>query len=133
MLDKPHLNYYEAPILDSIQVLRVNTVSLSSLHHTETNLKKQGMLPLTFSNPADYDKIKPDDRVSLRGLAEFAPGKVGTDSPSEQLHCLTMCPLDTLCAVIIIPQLMYAMNHVYFVFILVHDPTVQAKRNASAI
>ena len=43
---------------------------------TETNLKKQGMLPLTFSDPADYDKVEPSDRVSLLGLAELAPGKV---------------------------------------------------------
>jgi len=44
--------------------------------HSETNLKKQGILPLTFSNPADYDKVKPDDRVSLVGLSGLAPGKV---------------------------------------------------------
>lgn len=31
----------------------------------ETNLKKQGMLPLTFSNPADYDKIEPSDRITI--------------------------------------------------------------------
>jgi aconitate hydratase len=30
--------------------------------YTQTNLKKQGMLPLTFANPADYDKIAPTDR-----------------------------------------------------------------------
>jgi aconitate hydratase len=41
----------------------------------ETNLKKQGMLPLTFSNPADYDKIQEDDRLSLVGLDSFAPEK----------------------------------------------------------
>lgn len=35
------------------------------------------MLPLTFSDPSDYDKIKPTDRISLLGLKEFAPGKVG--------------------------------------------------------
>ena len=40
----------------------------------ETNLKKQGVLPLTFANPADYDKIREDDRLSLLGLAELAPG-----------------------------------------------------------
>ena len=45
---------------------------------TETNLKKQGMLPLTFSNPDDYDKIMPDDKVSLLGLKEMMPGKVGS-------------------------------------------------------
>ena len=40
----------------------------------ETNLKKQGMLPLTFADPADYDKIKTGDKISLTGLKEFAPG-----------------------------------------------------------
>ena len=43
---------------------------------SETNLKKQGMLPLTFADPADYDKIRPDDRLSLLDLKKFAPGKV---------------------------------------------------------
>ena len=47
--------------------------SFARIH--ETNLKKQGMLPLTFANPADYDKIREDDRVSIKGLKEFAPGK----------------------------------------------------------
>jgi len=41
----------------------------------ETNLKKQGVLPLTFTNPADYDKVREDDRVSILGLAGLAPGK----------------------------------------------------------
>ena len=35
-----------------------------------------GILPLVFENPADYDKIHPDDRVSLLGLADIAPAKV---------------------------------------------------------
>ena len=43
---------------------------------SETNLKKQGMLPLTFADPADYDKIQPSDRISVKGLADLAPGKV---------------------------------------------------------
>jgi aconitate hydratase len=47
--------------------------SFARIH--ETNLKKQGMLPLTFANPADYDKIQPTDRISILGLKEFAPGK----------------------------------------------------------
>ena len=42
----------------------------------ETNLKKQGILSLTFANSADYDKVRPDDRVSLLGLQDLAPGKV---------------------------------------------------------
>lgn len=42
----------------------------------ETNLKKQGMLPLTFADPADYDKVQPSDRVSLLDLANLSPGQV---------------------------------------------------------
>ncbi|MBU6451955.1 MAG: aconitate hydratase [Cyanobacteria bacterium REEB67] len=41
----------------------------------ETNLKKQGILALTFVDPADYDKIGEKDRVSVVGLKDFAPGK----------------------------------------------------------
>ncbi len=44
--------------------------------YLETNLKKQGLLPLKFNNPSDYEKIKPSDRVSLVGLKDLAPGKV---------------------------------------------------------
>ncbi len=40
----------------------------------ETNLKKQGMLPLTFANPADYDRVREDDRASIVGLTTFTPG-----------------------------------------------------------
>ncbi|KEF53716.1 aconitate hydratase, mitochondrial [Exophiala aquamarina CBS 119918] len=47
------------------------TRSFARIH--ETNLKKQGMLPLTFSNPEDYDKIKPDDKVDLL-VADLKPG-----------------------------------------------------------
>ena len=47
--------------------------SFARIH--ETNLKKQGMLPLTFNNPADYDKISPRDEVEIVGLTSFAPGK----------------------------------------------------------
>ncbi len=46
--------------------------SFARIH--ETNLKKQGMLPLTFQDPADYEKIREDDRVSLVGLKDLAPG-----------------------------------------------------------
>ena len=42
----------------------------------ETNLKKQGLLALTFDNPSDYDKIKPDDKLSLVGLNKLAPNEV---------------------------------------------------------
>jgi aconitate hydratase len=47
--------------------------SFARIH--ETNLKKQGMLGLTFANPADYDKIQEDDTVEILGLTEFTPGK----------------------------------------------------------
>ncbi len=46
--------------------------SFARIH--ETNLKKQGVLPLTFKNPGDYDLIRSDDRISIVGLAEIAPG-----------------------------------------------------------
>ena len=41
----------------------------------ETNLKKQGVLALTFADAADYDRIGPDDRIAIRGLADLAPGE----------------------------------------------------------
>ncbi|ODV92562.1 hypothetical protein CANCADRAFT_88989 [Tortispora caseinolytica NRRL Y-17796] len=47
--------------------------SFARIH--ETNLKKQGLLPLTFADPSAYDKINPDDRVDIVGLTELAPGK----------------------------------------------------------
>ena len=51
----------------------VLTKSLARIH--ESNLKKQGVLALTFVNPADYDKIKEKDRVSVLGLDKLAPGQ----------------------------------------------------------
>ncbi|RKY99328.1 MAG: aconitate hydratase, partial [Ignavibacteriae bacterium] len=47
--------------------------SFARIH--ETNLKKQGILPLTFAVSADYDNILEDDRISLVGLNELTPGK----------------------------------------------------------
>jgi len=47
--------------------------SFARIH--ETNLKKQGMLALTFANPADYDKIQEDDTIDIDGLTEFTPGQ----------------------------------------------------------
>ena len=46
--------------------------SFARIH--ETNLKKQGVLPLTFDNPADYDKVMEDDKISLLGVKGMAPG-----------------------------------------------------------
>jgi len=47
--------------------------SFARIH--ETNLKKQGMLGLTFADKADYDKIKEDDSIDIVGLGSFAPNK----------------------------------------------------------
>ena len=47
--------------------------SFARIH--ETNLKKQGLLGLTFANEADYDKIQEDDTINFLDLTEFAPGK----------------------------------------------------------
>lgn len=47
--------------------------SFARIH--ETNLKKQGMLGLTFVNPADYDLIRQDDTINLPGFDDMAPGK----------------------------------------------------------
>ncbi|MBC8174816.1 MAG: aconitate hydratase, partial [Candidatus Marinimicrobia bacterium] len=48
--------------------------SFARIH--ETNLKKQGVLALTFANPDDYEKIQEDDRISIIGLDKFTPGKL---------------------------------------------------------
>lgn len=61
-------------------------MSLSLCGSAETNLKKQGLLPLTFSDPRDYDKIHPDDKISIIGLQSFTPGKVSHPLPSLPLH-----------------------------------------------
>ena len=47
--------------------------SFARIH--ETNLKKQGMLALTFNDKNDYEKIQEDDTISIEGLTSFAPGK----------------------------------------------------------
>ena len=54
----------------------VITRSFARIH--EANLKKQGILPLTFDDPADYDSIAEDDRISIVGLAKLAPGVPST-------------------------------------------------------
>ena len=50
--------------------------SFARIH--ETNLKKQGMLALTFANKADYDKIREDDQFDIKGLTTFLPGSLIT-------------------------------------------------------
>jgi len=56
--------------------LGVNAVIVKSFARIhETNLKKQGMLALTFTNPADYDLVRQDDQVSILDYQNMAPGK----------------------------------------------------------
>jgi aconitate hydratase len=47
--------------------------SFARIH--ETNLKKQGILPLTFADPRDYDRLEQNDRVSITGLYALEPGR----------------------------------------------------------
>jgi aconitate hydratase len=69
----------------------VVTKSFARIH--ETNLKKQGVLPLTLKKPADFDKVLEDDRVSVTGLTALAPGSEVTlvlkhaDGNTEMLEC----------------------------------------------
>jgi aconitate hydratase len=66
--------------------------SFARIH--ETNLKKQGLLALTFEDPADYDRVRERDAVSLTGLRSMAPGKPiagilhHTDGSTETLRLL---------------------------------------------
>jgi aconitate hydratase len=64
----------------------------------ETNLKKQGVLALTFVNPTDFDQVQEDDRVTIEGLDGLAPGKMvqlklshadGSSHSIEVQHTLT--------------------------------------------
>ena len=65
--------------------------SFARIH--ETNLKKQGMLALTFADSATYDEIREDDRISVLGLAGLAP-----DVPVQcRLHHADGTTLDFTC------------------------------------
>jgi aconitate hydratase len=75
--------------------------SFARIH--ETNLKKQGVLPLTFTDPADYDKVQEDDRVSITGLDALAPGgtlkvtlkhKDGSEDSFDVKHTLSAEQID---------------------------------------
>jgi aconitate hydratase len=70
--------------------------SFARIH--ETNLKKQGVLPLTFADPADYERIRRDDRLTILGLDKLAPGQKlevriahadGSQETFSALHSLT--------------------------------------------
>jgi len=66
--------------------------SLARIH--ETNLKKQGLLALTFENEFDYDRIQPRDRISLIGLDGFAPGKQITLRVRQENGSVWSCKLN---------------------------------------
>ena len=57
----------------TLKVKAVIVKSFARIH--ETNLKKQGMLAITFSNEADYDKIQENDSIDFADLDSFAPDK----------------------------------------------------------
>jgi aconitate hydratase len=59
-----------------LNVKAVIVKSFARIH--ETNLKKQGLLTLTFSDREDYGKIREDDRIDITGLKSFSPGKLLT-------------------------------------------------------
>jgi aconitate hydratase len=75
--------------------------SFARIH--ETNLKKQGMLALTFVNPDDYDKVRQDDKVNIVNFNEMAPGKTltvelehadGTKESFEVKHTYNQAQID---------------------------------------
>jgi len=64
-------------------------ISKSFARIYETNLKKQGLLPLTFANPNDFDLIQTGDRISIIGLKNFKPGhplKLRVVKPDGKVH-----------------------------------------------
>lgn len=56
-----------------LNVKAILVKSFARIH--ETNLKKQGMLALTFIDKNDYDKVREDDKINILGLSDFKPGK----------------------------------------------------------
>ncbi len=75
--------------------------SFARIH--ETNLKKQGMLALTFADKNDYDKVREDDKISILGLTAFTPGKNltiilnhsnGTTDKFEAIHTYNQVQID---------------------------------------
>jgi aconitate hydratase len=84
-----------------LAVRAVVVKSFARIH--ETNLKKQGMLALTFINKNDYELVQEDDTIDIIGLTEFAPGKNltivlhhadGTTSSFEVAHSYNVQQID---------------------------------------
>jgi len=75
--------------------------SFARIH--ETNLKKQGMLALTFADKDDYNKVREDDKFNIYGLTDFSPGKNlvlellhsdGTSEKFEVIHTYNQAQID---------------------------------------
>lgn len=84
-----------------LNVKAIIVKSFARIH--ETNLKKQGMLALTFANKEDYDKVREDDKISILGLKDFTPGKNltiqlthadGSKESFEALHTYNQAQID---------------------------------------
>lgn len=84
-----------------LNVKAILVKSFARIH--ETNLKKQGMLALTFVNKDDYEKVREDDKISITGLTEFAPGiklklslkhSDGTNEEFEVAHTYNQAQID---------------------------------------
>ena len=84
-----------------LNVKAILVKSFARIH--ETNLKKQGMLALTFADKNDYDKVREDDRISIIGLTGFSPGKNlkislshsdGTTEQFEAIHTYNQAQID---------------------------------------
>ena len=84
-----------------LNVKAILVKSFARIH--ETNLKKQGMLALTFADKNDYDKVRENDRISIIGLTGFTPGKNlevilnhsdGTTESFEVLHTYNQAQID---------------------------------------
>ncbi len=75
-----------------LNVRAIIAKSFARIH--ETNLKKQGVLALTFADKADYDKIREDDQFGISDLTRFAPGKnlivklIHADGSQEEIAAL---------------------------------------------
>lgn len=99
-------------------VKAVMVKSFARIH--ETNLKKQGMLALTFANPADYDKIRQDDSISIVGFDEMMPGKNlviklghadGSEDKIEAAHTYNQAQIDWIKWGSALNQIRAELNH----------------------
>lgn len=84
-----------------LNVKAILVKSFARIH--ETNLKKQGMLALTFSNKSDYEKVRENDKISIVGLKDFTPDKNlqlvlnhkdGTKEKFEVMHTYNQAQID---------------------------------------